>query len=104
MNLMLANNMEFNDEQIDAIKAVHNGAVLVTAGAGTGKTTVLIAAAVELLTREVRPWEILVVTFTNKAANEIKSRIRERFASSEDMRWLGTFHSVCLKILRRNAE
>ena len=92
-----------NDEQKAAINAVHNGPVLVTAGAGTGKTTVLIAATAAALAQNVKPWQILVVTFTNKAANEIKSRIRGQTESADDMRWVGTFHSVCLKILRRNA-
>ena len=101
MNSMLAN---LNSEQRAAVEAVHSGPVLVTAGAGTGKTTVLIAAAAATLATEVRPWEILIVTFTNKAANEIKSRIEQTGQPVADMRWMGTFHSICLKILRRNAE
>ena len=100
--------MNFNDEQIAAINAIFNGPVLVTAGAGTGKTTVLIAAATKLLVyntyEKIQPWQVLIVTFTNKAANEIKTRIQNEEPKIEDMRWLGTFHSVCLKILRRNAE
>ena len=105
---MPQNNMQFNEEQIEAINAVFDGPVLVTAGAGTGKTTVLISAATRVLvynTREqIKPWQILIVTFTNKAANEIKNRIHNEEPKIEDVRWLGTFHSVCLKILRRNAE
>ena len=102
MNSMLEN---LNAEQREAIKAVYDGPVLVTAGAGTGKTTVLIGATVELLlSGGVKPWEIMAVTFTNKAANEIKSRIKQKIPDMRYMDWLGTFHSVCLKILRRNAD
>ena len=100
--------MKFNDEQIDAINAVFSGPVLVTAGAGTGKTSVLISAATSLIRSDslerVKGWQILVVTFTNKAANEIKSRIAGCGCQISDMRWVGTFHSVCLKILRKNAD
>ena len=100
--------MKFNNEQLTAINAIFNGPVLVTAGAGTGKTTVLIAAATKLLVyntgEKIYPSQVLIVTFTNKAANEIKNRIQNEEPKIEDMRWLGTFHSVCLKILRRNAE
>ena len=92
-----------NPEQLEAVKAVHNGPVLVTAGAGTGKTTVLIAAMTLLLMRSenARPWEILAITFTNKAANEIKARVQEKTPDTNLM-WLGTFHSICLRILRAN--
>lgn len=102
MESMLAN---LNAEQKAAVMAVDDGPVLVTAGAGTGKTTVLIATAAALLVEKgVKPWQIMGVTFTNKAANEIKARIREKTELAQDMRWLGTFHSVCLKILRKNAD
>ena len=106
MNLMLE---KLNQEQRAAVEAVFNGPVLVTAGAGTGKTSVLIATAATLLlgdenNQSIKPWQIMAVTFTNKAANEIKTRIAQIGANVEDMSWLGTFHSVCLKILRRNAD
>ena len=102
MNPMLAN---LNDEQMAAVEAVFGCPVLVTAGAGTGKTTVLIGATREvLLNGGIKPWQILVVTFTNKAANEIKKRIEESGHQVSDINWVGTFHSVCLKILRKNAE
>ncbi len=100
--------MNFNNEQLEAINAVFDGPVLVTAGAGTGKTTVLISAITKLLVldqdEKVQPWEILAVTFTNKAANEIKNRIQNEEPKITEARWLGTFHSVCLKILRKNAN
>ena len=106
MESMLANNIDFNDEQKDAIKAVHNGPVLVTAGAGTGKTSVLIAVIAEELINSgnALPWEIMVVTFTNKAANEIKNRVEKLGPPTNEMRWMGTFHSICLRILRREAD
>lgn len=92
-----------NLEQRAAVEAIDNGPVLVTAGAGTGKTTVLIAAMASLLIKResARPWEILAITFTNKAAKEIKTRVQEKTPDSNAM-WLGTFHSVCLRILRAN--
>lgn len=92
-----------NPEQRAAVEAVDNGPVLVTAGAGTGKTTVLIAAMATVLMRkgQAKPWEILAITFTNKAAREVKSRVQEK-SSNADMMWLGTFHSICLRILRAN--
>ena len=100
---MLAN---LNDEQRAAVMAADNGPVLVTAGAGTGKTTVLIATIAEHLLQsgKAQPWNIMAVTFTNKAANEIKNRVKQRTPLADEMKWLGTFHSLCLKILRRYAE
>lgn len=93
-----------NPEQRDAVDAVDDGPVLVTAGAGTGKTTVLIAViASKLLAEEkAKPWEILAITFTNKAAKEIKTRVQEKSHETNNMFWLGTFHSICLRILRAN--
>ena len=101
MELNLGN---LNAEQLDAVNAVDNGPVLVTAGAGTGKTSVLIAtiAGVVLQKKLATPWQILAMTFTNKAANEIRDRIRN--ATNENVSWLGTFHSVCLRILRYHAD
>ena len=105
MNPMLE---KLNDEQRAAVDAVYHGPVLVTAGAGTGKTTVLISATTKLLVynpkEKVQSWEVLVVTFTNKAANEIKNRIQNEEPKINNMRWVGTFHAVCLKILRQNAD
>ena len=94
-----------NPEQRAAVDAVDNGPVLVTAGAGTGKTTVLIATMASLLVKRdcARPWEILAITFTNKAAKEIKTRVQEQTPDSNAM-WLGTFHSICLRILRANTS
>jgi DNA helicase-2/ATP-dependent DNA helicase PcrA len=94
-----------NPEQRDAVLTV-DGPVLVLAGAGTGKTRVLTTRLAHILaTGRARPWELLVVTFTNKAAREMRERITHLIGpSSEGLRWLGTFHSVAAQILRRHAE
>ncbi|MFQ6739600.1 MAG: ATP-dependent helicase [Alphaproteobacteria bacterium] len=99
MKLNLEN---LNSEQIDAVNAVDDGPVLVTAGAGTGKTSVLLAVITHLLSNGVAPWNILAMTFTNKAANEIRDRVRSE--TGQNLSWMGTFHSVCLRILRTNAD
>ena len=80
--------------------------MLVLAGAGTGKTKVLTTRLAHILaTGRARPWELLVVTFTNKAAREMRERIAAIIGpSAEGLRWLGTFHSVAAQILRRHAE
>ncbi len=94
-----------NAEQRRAVEAIE-GPVLVLAGAGTGKTRVLTTRIAHILaTGHARPHEILAVTFTNKAAREMKERIGALVGSvAEGMPWLGTFHSIGTKILRRHAE
>ena len=94
-----------NPEQRDAVAATE-GPVLVLAGAGTGKTRVLTTRLAHLLhNRLARPHEILCVTFTNKAANEMKERVATLIGGAvEAMPWLGTFHSVAARMLRRHAE
>ena len=94
-----------NPEQREAVEAV-DGPVLVLAGAGTGKTRVLTTRLAHILaTGRARPWELLVVTFTNKAAREMRERITHLIGpEAEGLRWLGTFHSVAAQILRRHAE
>ncbi|MBO4694034.1 MAG: UvrD-helicase domain-containing protein [Clostridia bacterium] len=133
---------DMNDRQFEAVTTV-NGPLLVLAGAGSGKTTVLVNRTAYLikygnaykadyppvLTDEEinsarnyiegkddylpegayavnapHDWEILAITFTNKAADELKSRISAKLGSLSDNIWAGTFHSVCGRILRRNAE
>ncbi|HRE20564.1 MAG TPA: UvrD-helicase domain-containing protein, partial [Rhabdaerophilum sp.] len=83
-----------------------DGPVLVLAGAGTGKTKVLTARIAHLIAAgRARPNEILAMTFTNKAAREMKERIGHLVGSiAEGMPWLGTFHSIGTKLLRRHAE
>jgi len=82
------------------------GPVLMLAGAGTGKTAALTARLAHLVaTRRAWPSEILCVTFTNKAAREMRERVGHHIGPAvEGMPWLGTFHSVCAKMLRRHAE
>ncbi|WP_089898350.1 ATP-dependent helicase [Loktanella fryxellensis] len=94
-----------NPAQRAAVLAL-DGPVLMLAGAGTGKTRALTARIAHLLvTGTARPQEILAVTFTNKAAREMKDRVGRLMGETvEGMPWLGTFHSVCVKLLRRHAE
>ncbi len=93
-----------NPAQRDAVEKLE-GPVLMLAGAGTGKTRALTTRVVHLLnTATARPNEILAVTFTNKAAREMKSRVSNLIGQVEGMPWMGTFHSICVKLLRRHAE
>ncbi|GEO86809.1 ATP-dependent helicase [Ciceribacter naphthalenivorans] len=94
-----------NPEQRDAVETV-DGPLLVLAGAGTGKTRVLTTRIAHILaTGRAFPSQLLAVTFTNKAAREMKERIGLLVGGAvEGMPWLGTFHSIGVKILRRHAE
>ncbi|MEE2694158.1 MAG: UvrD-helicase domain-containing protein [Pseudomonadota bacterium] len=93
-----------NAEQAEAVETV-NGAVLVLAGAGTGKTRVLTTRLAHILDAgQARPGETLTVTFTNKAAREMKSRVEKILKHPLEGWFLGTFHSVAARILRRHAE
>jgi DNA helicase-2/ATP-dependent DNA helicase PcrA len=94
-----------NPEQRQAVEAT-DGPVLVLAGAGTGKTRVLTTRIAHLIAMGLAyPSQILAVTFTNKAAREMKERVAHMVGpAAEGMPWLGTFHSVSAKILRRHAE
>jgi DNA helicase-2/ATP-dependent DNA helicase PcrA len=96
---------DLNPEQRAAVETL-DGPVLVLAGAGTGKTRVLTTRIAHILaTGRARPSEILAVTFTNKAAREMKLRVGAMVGQIvEGMPWLGTFHSIGVKILRRHAE
>ena len=94
-----------NPAQAEAVETL-DGPVLMLAGAGTGKTRALTARIAHLIaTGRARPNEVLAVTFTNKAAREMKSRIGNYLGDVvEGMPWVGTFHALCVKILRRHAE
>ena len=93
-----------NAGQMQAVESTE-GAVLVLAGAGTGKTRVLTTRLVHILRQQLAwPSQILAVTFTNKAAREMKDRIQATLGQAVEGLWLGTFHSLTLRILRRHAE
>lgn len=93
-----------NTPQRDAVLAT-DGPVLVLAGAGTGKTRVLTTRLGHLMaTGRAAPWNILAVTFTNKAAKEMQDRVARVIGRPVEGMWIGTFHSICVKILRRHAE
>lgn len=89
-----------NDKQLEAVTTI-DGPLLVLAGAGSGKTTVLANRVAYILQHTyARPWNILAITFTNKAAREMRERIEKIIGSDAKSMWIGTFHSVCLRILR----
>jgi len=93
-----------NEAQRRAVEAVE-GPVLVLAGAGTGKTRVLTTRLAHILaTRRAWPSQILAVTFTNKAALEMRERLARMIGESAEGLWLGTFHAIAARILRRHAE
>ncbi len=93
-----------NESQREAVEIV-SGATLVLAGAGSGKTRVLTYKLLHLLVKKIlTPNQIIAVTFTNKAASEMKSRVSNMVNFPIDRMWLGTFHSLSLKILRKHYE
>ena len=93
-----------NPMQLSAVKA-QDGPILVLAGAGTGKTRVLTTRLAHLIaTGSARPWSILAVTFTNKAAREMRERVTSIIGPMAEQVWLGTFHALCARIIRRHAE
>ena len=90
-----------NDKQYEAVVNTE-GPCLVIAGAGSGKTKVLTHKIAYLIGEKgVKPWDIIAITFTNKAANEMKERIAGLVGESAADIWMGTFHSICVRILRR---
>ncbi|MBS3976277.1 MAG: DNA helicase PcrA [Syntrophomonadaceae bacterium] len=97
MKELLAN---LNPEQVEAVKHV-DGPLLVLAGAGTGKTRVLTSRIAHLLALGVRPYQILAITFTNKAAQEMKDRLAMSVGPTALDLWVSTFHAACVRILRR---
>lgn len=92
-----------NLEQREAVESIE-GPLLILAGAGTGKTRVLTTRFAHiLLTGKAQPHQILAVTFTNKAAREMRDRIETLIGNTVDGLWLGTFHAICVRMLRRHA-
>lgn len=94
---------DLNEEQFEAVTQI-DGPLLVLAGAGTGKTKVLTYRIANILMNGTFPSRILAVTFTNKAAKEMSNRILSLVGERSEGLWLGTFHSIGAKILRRHAE
>ena len=90
-----------NNKQKEAVLATE-GPCLVIAGAGSGKTKVLTHKIAYLMSEmHVKPWNILAITFTNKAANEMKERVEKLVGDAAKDMWIGTFHSICVRILRK---
>ena len=90
-----------NNKQKEAVLATE-GPCLVIAGAGSGKTKVLTHKIAYLMSEMyVKPWNILAITFTNKAANEMKERVEKLVGDAAKDMWIGTFHSICVRILRK---
>ena len=93
-----------NPEQREAVETV-DGPLLVLAGAGTGKTRVLTTRFAHiLLTKRAFPHQVLAVTFTNNAAREMRERVAAILGQPAEGLWLGTFHALCARMLRRHAE
>lgn len=95
--------LNLNKEQLEAVSH-KSGPCLVLAGAGSGKTRVLTERIVNLIDEGMRPQEILAITFTNKAAREMRERVRIRLGEVANSIFIGTFHSLGLKTIRENYE
>lgn len=93
-----------NDKQKEAVLTT-DGPCLVIAGAGSGKTKVLTHKIAYLMAEKcIKPWNILAITFTNKAANEMKQRVEAIVGDVAQNMWIGTFHSICVRILRKSID
>ena len=97
-------NLELNPAQKEAV--THGGGpLLVVAGAGSGKTRVLTSRIAYLINQKaVSPFEILAITFTNKAAEEMRHRVVDLVGPVADKMWVSTFHSACVRILRQASD
>lgn len=101
---LMASIENLNKKQKEAVLTTE-GPLLIAAGAGSGKTRVLTHRIAYLIQeKNVNPWNILAITFTNKAANEMKQRVQQLVGSQADAIWVSTFHSMCVRILRREGH
>lgn len=101
MNALVKN---MNSEQSEAVRTTE-GPLLIMAGAGSGKTRVLTHRIAYLLDeKDVSPYNILAITFTNKAAKEMNARVEHLVGEEAQVIWISTFHSMCVRILRRDAD
>ena len=93
-----------NKEQQEAVLKTDGVQLLLLAGAGSGKTRVITHRIAHLIENGVKPWKILAVTFTNKAAKEMKERVQELIKTDGSFPMISTFHSLCTRILRAHIE
>lgn len=95
----MINFTQLNDMQQKAVLQI-DGPVLILAGAGSGKTGALTVRIAHMIEQGIRPWNILAITFTNKAAKEMRERINKLIGENANDVWVSTFHSTCVRILR----
>ncbi|MCK4287134.1 MAG: UvrD-helicase domain-containing protein, partial [Candidatus Lokiarchaeota archaeon] len=96
-------NKDLNEEQLEIIENI-KGPMLVIAGAGSGKTRTITYSVAKLLLSRVKPSEIMLVTFTNKAANEMIKRVEVLLGKRPKGIWAGTFHSIANRFIRKYAK